>query len=337
MYALVEACIQFLFFITLNNFGLQRISILEYHLVMLVFQCVLIWPIWWVAWAARKQPVVIQVLINVAFYALYSWCWFGPVQDAVAFIYNHFQELTRPVSDRQTPYLDRGNEYSFLNYQLLKHAFRLSWFYLAAFFYNYRREEKKRIELAVANKELQLKMLKWHLAPSFYFKTIDHLQKVSADKPINATGSILQLAKVMEYVIYEAKEKWVDVKKEIELLNNYSELLNQQNNLSFIGSTVTGDYEKLKISPLTLAGLIDKIGADEGQMERISYHLQLVFSGRQLKVTISSDAAENKLSLLSDDHELRQRLTEQYPGRSSLDYLAAERSLQLTILLDEER
>jgi hypothetical protein len=57
-------------------------------------------------------------------------------------------------------------------------------------------------------------MLKWHLNPSFYFKTIGHLQQVAKEKPGDATVPILQLAKVMEYVIYEAKEKLIDVKKE---------------------------------------------------------------------------------------------------------------------------
>ena len=76
----------------------------------------------------------------------YSYCWFGPVQDVIGFLYNHLQEITRAANDRQVPYLDRGNEFSYINYQLLKHAFRLSWFYLAAYFYNYRAEEKKRTE-----------------------------------------------------------------------------------------------------------------------------------------------------------------------------------------------
>ena len=185
LYALAEACVQLLFFFILNNFGTRRIGIIEFHLVMWVFQCLLIWPIWWVAWSVRQRSLIIQIGVNISFYVVYSYAWFGPVQDAIGFIYNNLQELTRSAGDRQEGYLDRGNEYSYLNYQLLKHAFRLSWFYLAAYFYNYRLEEKKRLELAVANRELQLKMLKWHLNPSFYFKTINHLRQVANDKPLN--------------------------------------------------------------------------------------------------------------------------------------------------------
>ncbi len=220
LYALAEACIQLLLFVIVNNFRSKPISLIEFHLLMWIFQCLLIWPIWAVAWSVRNKKIIVQILVNLGFYIMYSYVWFGPVQEMIGFLYDNLQQVTRTESNRLKATLDNGTQDTYLNYQLLKHAFRLSWFYLAAYFFNYKQEEKKRIELATANRELQLKMLKWHLNPSFYFKTIGHLQQVAKDKPQNAVAPILQLAKVMEYVIYEAKEKAIDVKKEIQFLNN---------------------------------------------------------------------------------------------------------------------
>ena len=336
-YAITEACIQLLFFFILNNFGTKRIGIIEFHLVMWLFQCMLIWPIWWVAWLVRQQKIVIQILVNTAFYAIYSYCWFGPVQDAIGFLYNGLQEITRAANDRQIPYLDRGSEFSYLNYQLLKHAFRLSWFFLAAYFYNYRAEEKKRTELAVANKELQLKLLKWHLNPTFYFKTIDHLQQLAAKRPANATGPILQLAKVMEYVIYEAKEKLIDVKKEIQFLNNYTQLLNQQNNTVKFETETCGDYDKLKISPLLLAGFIDKMSTDEHPGVERSYRMQLQFSGKEMVMIINQDSGNGNIMVLLQDDNLQQRLTELYPNKFSFSNSSDDRLFKLSIMLHEER
>jgi Histidine kinase len=336
LYALIEACIQLLFFFILNNFGSKRISIIEYHIVMWFFQCLLIWPIWWVAWSVRQRKFLVQVLVNVAFYVGYSYCWFGPMQDAIAWLYNDLQGLTRPESDRQAPYLDRGNEYSFLNYQLLKHAFRLSWFFLAAYFYNYRLEEKKRLELSIANKELQLRLLKWHLNPSFYFKTINHLRQVADEKPINTTGAILQLAKVMEYVIYEAKEKLIDVKKEIQFLNNYIQLINQQpDNNTLFETDVTGDHDKLKIAPLLLAGFIDKMAIGNDAGEKRVCKIQLRFSGNEMELSINGNSGMKKEALLVSDDALHQRLKELYPGRFSVNITNAH--FKLCIKLDEER
>jgi hypothetical protein len=327
LYALIEACIQLLFLLILNNFGSQRISIPEYHLIMLFFQCLLIWPIWWVAWSVRKKKIIIQVIVNLSFYIVYSIIWFGPVQDAIAFLYNNLQEFTRPVTDRQVPYLDRGNEYSFLNYQLLKHAFRLSWFYLANYFYNYRLEEKKKTELAVSNKELQLKLLKWHLNPSFYFKTIKQLQKSAVTQPSHATEPILQLAKVMEYVIYEARETQIEMKKEIQFLKNYIQLINQQseNNMQ-IGLEYEGQFEKLKIAPLLLAGFVDNILSMTSNEANGIIDIILKFKGNEMSFSIRGTSEKPVEPLLLD---------ELYKGRFSSEY-SAGKFYKLTIFLDAE-
>jgi hypothetical protein len=325
LYALIEACIQLLFLLILNNFGSQRISIPEYHLVMLFFQCLLIWPIWWVAWSVRKKKISIQVIVNLSFYVVYSIIWFGPVQDAIAFLYNNLQELTRPVADRQAPYLDRGNEYSFLNYQLLKHAFRLSWFFLANYFYNYRLEEKKKIELAVSNKELQLKLLKWHLNPSFYFKTIKHLQQSAAVKPSDATEPILQLAKVMEYVIYDAREPQIEMKKEIQFLNNYIQLINQQpDNRISISLTCENGYDKIKIAPLLLAGFVDSIVANRTATGAGSCSIRIGFQQDDMHFSVTG---------ITEKPEPPPLLNELYRGRFSYDY-SVENGFNLRLRLD---
>lgn len=336
LYALVEALIQLLFFVILNNFGTRPISIIEFHILMLFFQCLLIWPIWWVAWSVRKQKLITQIFVNLGFYIVYSYLWFGPVQDIIGYLYNNLLTLTRTEGNRLAPSLDRGDQYSYLNYQLLKHAFRLSWFYLAAYFYNYRIEEQKRTKLAVANKELQLKMLKWHLNPSFYFKTINHLRDVAVDKPMNATGPILQLAKVMEYVIYEAKEKLIDVKKEIHFLNNYVQLINQQGNGLSIEMEVTGDHAKLKIAPLLMAGFIDKMASGNGIEVKSKYNVQLEFSSQEMQMQVTSDSGSlNGLFLLPEDVLLK-RLKEIYPSRFSVSYSSDKKIFTLKILLDDE-
>lgn len=247
------------------------------------------------------------------------------MQDAIAFLYNSLQEFTRPVTDRQVPYLDRGNEYSFLNYQLLKHAFRLFWFYLANYFFQYRLEEKKKIELAVSNKELQLKLLKWHLNPSFYFKTIKHLQQSATEQPSHATEPILQLAKVMEYVIYEAREPQIEMKKEIQFLSNYIQLINQQpDNNTIIRLEYEGQFEKLKIAPLLLAGFVDSLLSTPPNATNSNYDISLKFTGNEMLLSITGASVKPAEPPLL--HEL-------YKGRFSTEY-SAVKIFKLRLQLD---
>lgn len=292
-YALAEAVIQLLFCIILNNFGHRRVTIPEFHMVMWLFQCVLIWPLWWVAWSVRKQPVFVQVVVNVLFYVVYTYGWFGPVQQAIAQVYDGFQQLTREPGDRQEPVLDNGSNYSYLNYQLLKHAFRLSWFYLADYFFNYKQEEKQKTELAVANKELQLKLLKWRLNPAFYFKTIQQLKRSAATGPSAAAEPILQLAKVMEYVIYDAREPQVEMKRELRFLSSYTALINRQHQNKPIELDIRSGYEKLRIAPLLLAGLVDNI-ADHHAEQGHERNCRMTFSFQENRLLLSVTGLRSK-------------------------------------------
>ncbi|MBC7938024.1 MAG: histidine kinase [Rhizobacter sp.] len=317
LYAITEAVIQLLFFFILNNFSVARISIIEYHFVMWVFQCVLILPIWLVAARALKQNTLTQLILNLLFYIGYTWCWFGPVQYAIAEVYNAVQEITRPLADRQLANLDKGDEYAFLNYQLIKHAFRLLWFYMAAFFYNYQVEETKKMELALANKALQLKMLTWHLNPSFYFKTIANLRSIANERPEKATQPILQLAKVMEYVIYETREKLIAVDKEIRFMHSYLNLLNQQEGTIPMELNITGDYSRLKIYPLLLNKIADSIIAANVGTNRVV--ISIDFAGNEMCVQTSLQKTQQQTSFATLQKELDNILGELYPQQGSIE------------------
>lgn len=286
-YTLAEAAVQLIFFFIFNTFTRQEGSNVEYHLLMLVFHCLLIWPIWWVAQLVHRQPVYIQVLVNLAFAFIYGYFWFGPVQDLFAYLYNNILDLTQPEQEHSGPTLDSYMHFQILNYQIVKHAFRLSWYYLADYLHNYRSEEKKRIELAVSNKELQLKLLKWHLNPSFYFRTVKFLQGSAARRPDNASGPILQLAKVMEYVIYEARHQQVEMDREMDFLSSYVKLINQQlGKEDFIVLGHETGNDKLKIAPLLLAGLVDNIMA-ASSTQGTGCTIRISTSGTELQLGVT--------------------------------------------------
>lgn len=287
-YAVAEATVQVIFFFIFNTFTRSEGSNIEYHVLMLFFHCLLIWPIWWVARLVRRKPVMVQILVNLAFAFFYGYFWFGPVQDIFAFLYNHILNITRPGTRHTGSTIDSSMHYAILNYQILKHAFRLSWYYLADYFFNYRMEEKQKIELVVSNKELQLKLLKWHLNPAFYFKTIGYLKEEAAARPENAGEPILQLSKIMEYVIYDARQPQVEMEKELQFLSNYIGLINQQ---SQIGSKISFRYEKgnnrLLIAPLLLAGIVEDV-AGKNINTRYSPELTIALNNDQMELRIEN-------------------------------------------------
>ena len=335
-YALFEACIQLLYNYLLNEYGKRPISNLEFHGLMWLFQCVLIWPIWWVAWSVHKKKVVVQLIVNLLFFIVYSFFWFGPVQDIIQFLHQGLQNITQPPPKRIVTPVDAASD--LLPYQLLKHTFRLTWFFLANYLYHYRREEQQRMELAIANKDLQLKLLKWHLNPGFYFKTIDHLQQLSSKSPASCTRPILQLAKVMEYVIYEAKEKEIDVSKEINFLDGYVQLINQQaGNTAHFTIRTEGSTDRLKIPPLLLAGFIDRIASSDNT-DPSTYAMQLQFSEKNMSFIIEGDLGRNENMFFGQNSQdpLYRRFEELYGDQFFYRISSNKHFFELNVRLNAE-
>ena len=292
LYAAMEAIIQLLFLYILNRFAVTPISNLPFHGLMWAFQCLFIWPVWWVAHTAKSKSIAAQLTVHFLFFVLYSFFWFEAVQDLIRFLHTHLQRMTLPAQKRLPTPVDSAVN---LHYQLLKHGFRLSWFYLADYFFRYRREEEQRLKLAVANKDLELRLLKWHLNPDFYFTTINFLRQLAAGNSSHCAGPILHLAKVMEYVIYEAREKWTGVEKEVQFLQSYFQLINQQPAYNVrLSLSTEGDFSRVKIPPLLLAGVIDKfLNGNKHPEQQKAFAVQLQFSGTTLLLGIKGEPVVN--------------------------------------------
>jgi hypothetical protein len=316
LYVAFEASVQLFFLVTLNIFEWNRISDIEVHLLMWIFQCVLILPIWWVAYLFRGKEVWQQVIANSIFFILYTFFWYGPVMQWLATLHVQLQQITQPNNtDRVVAVVDT---WTFFHYQLLKHAWRLGWFFVADFFYHYKREEKQRLALLVANKELQLSLIKWHLNPDFYFKTINTIARKARQSPADCSELILNLSKVMEYVIYRSREKLIPVTEEISFLQNYISLQNlgNEHGKEYI-IRVHGDHSHLSIIPLLLVSLL------EGQMRKGDYSgktdkcIDISFSSQTMKVNGDSIQADKNDSL---HPSLQLRLQEFYHNKYRFAY-----------------
>jgi LytS/YehU family sensor histidine kinase len=73
-----------------------------------------------------------------------------------------------------------------------------------------------------------------------------------------APDSILKLAQVMRYMIYESNEQVVPLQKEIDYINNYIDLqrLRTRDNASIV-LNITGELENRYIAPLILVVFIE--------------------------------------------------------------------------------
>jgi len=73
-------------------------------------------------------------------------------------------------------------------------------------------------------KEAELKLLKAQLNPHFLFNTLNNLYGLSVVKSEKLPDLMLKLSDLLRYSLYETKEKFVALEKEIKYLQNYVSL-----------------------------------------------------------------------------------------------------------------
>jgi sensor histidine kinase YesM len=79
-------------------------------------------------------------------------------------------------------------------------------------------EEKKRTEAELLN-------LRQQLNPHFLFNTLNNIYALIAISPEKAQNSMLELSKLLRYVLYENNGNYVPLKQELSFIKNYVELM----------------------------------------------------------------------------------------------------------------
>lgn len=85
--------------------------------------------------------------------------------------------------------------------------------------------EEKRKEEERAKVEAELKMLKNQLNPHFLFNTLNNIYALIAIDQEKSQNAVMELSKLLRYMLYESDQKEVPLSKEIEFINNYVELM----------------------------------------------------------------------------------------------------------------
>lgn len=72
--------------------------------------------------------------------------------------------------------------------------------------------------------ETELNFLKSQINPHFLFNTLNNIYSLSRKKSDKTPDVVLKLSKLLRFVLYETKEKFITISREIEFLNDYIDL-----------------------------------------------------------------------------------------------------------------
>ncbi|MGD9978110.1 MAG: sensor histidine kinase [Bacteroidales bacterium] len=104
----------------------------------------------------------------------------------------------------------------------------------------------------------ELALLRSQVNPHFLFNTLNNINALIVRDSKRAYASILKLSEIMRYMLYDAKNETVFLKKEIEYINSYIGLLQLRvESPGFIKFDVQGYPEDISIAPMLFVPLVE--------------------------------------------------------------------------------
>lgn len=92
-------------------------------------------------------------------------------------------------------------------------------------YFKQKADQRQLTELEHKNLEQQLEYLKYQLNPHFLMNTLNNIHALVDIDGERAKEAIIQLSKILRYVLYETNNKRVSINKELEFMQNYTDLM----------------------------------------------------------------------------------------------------------------
>ena len=92
-------------------------------------------------------------------------------------------------------------------------------------YFRQRDDREKMAHLEKENLEQQLEYLKYQINPHFFMNTLNNIHALVDIDPEKAKTTILELSKMMRFVLYEGNKKGVPLDREVAFLQNYITLM----------------------------------------------------------------------------------------------------------------
>lgn len=129
-------------------------------------------------------------------------------------------------------------------------GFKLGWDSLTI-----RNEMEKLKNLAVQN---ELQFLQSQINPHFLFNNLNNLYSYALEKSDKTPEIILQLSDLLRYMLYECKEDYVSLRKDVDQLSNFIALNELQiEDRGTVIFTTSDNLDRYKVAPLLLVVFVE--------------------------------------------------------------------------------
>jgi len=187
-------------------------------------------------------------------------------------------------------------------------------------------QEKQQKELEKVKLTTELALLKNQVSPHFFFNTLNNIYSLIELKSADAQKAVLQLSKLMRYLLYESEQGEVKLSQELEFMNNYVDLMKLRLNSKFdLQVSFPGDSKDIIIPPLLFVPFVENafkhgISYQDKSFIHISLEIEqdsLIFKCIN-SIAQNGDNKENNFSGIGLEN-IRKRLSLLFPERHELN------------------
>lgn len=199
--------------------------------------------------------------------------------------------------------------------------------------------------LRISANESEMQFLKSQINPHFLFNNLNNLYSYAIENSPKTLTIILELSAVLRYMLYDCKEKYVSLNKEIEHLENFTKLyelqIEERGNVVFDCNNASNGF---KIAPLILSVFLENAfkHSTASQSKNIDIRVNLTIDQRgklQFDCTNSYEISTN-----TDDmphgiglQNVKKRLAILYPNAHKLNIDTSKNKYAVTLEMQLKR
>ncbi|NDV65852.1 histidine kinase [Bacteroides sp. 224] len=198
------------------------------------------------------------------------------------------------------------------------------------------RDERQIKELEKHTLQAELNYLKAQINPHFFMNTLNNIHALVDIDTEKAKETVIELSKIMRYVLYDADQAQVTLHKELTFLDNYINLMR----IRFTDEVeVKISYPEVipevKVPPLLLITFVENAFKHGVSYQHNSFiHLKLTIENNQIHFTVSNSIVANSPSSPGVGMEnLRKRLSLLYGENYTLKVVHGIETYEITLII----
>lgn len=178
-------------------------------------------------------------------------------ENRMVFVFSNVLSLSTIVAFLYT-FLYEGSKHIPIHLPLFGHAMMVGAVSIPRFLSKWKENIEQKSLLRNQKIEAELNFLKTQLNPHFLFNSLNNLYALIITKDERASTLVEKLSSILRYIIYESRIDFIDIQKEIQMIENYIEMeLIKVDTKTNVSRDIYIANNQYKIAPLILLHFIE--------------------------------------------------------------------------------